>query len=274
METNQSTAIGEGFVVAGRWLGRAALGAGRSIASAYRAIDPDVRRHVAQLPLASLSWLTAKERPIEPLPDDGHAPILFVHGLGGHRGNFLGMQGWLRLAGRKRTYALGFASETTLHEMAGSVQKSIRDIVRQNRLDRHAKVDIVAHSLGGLVARLALEHGPTRARVGTLVTLGSPHGGTYAARFGATARVKELRPGSPTLRKLERQVPWHGQPRLVCLWSRSDVLLLPPTSACIAGAENVEMTDFTHYSYLLHPRAGQAVLEALGGAHQRATPAG
>ncbi len=258
--------VGKGLAVAGRWLGTAAAGAGRSIASAYQTIDPDLRRHVAQMPLAGISMLAARERAVEPLADDGFPPILMVHGLGGHRGNFIGMQAMLRLSGRTRTYALGFPAEMTLEAQAEAVRRTVQEILRVNRLGKKGRVDLVAHSMGGLVARLALVEKSTRARVRVLVTLGTPHAGTFVARFGASAHIRELRPGSETLRTLKRQLPWRHPPRLVCLWSPSDVFLLPPTSACVEGAENVEMPGFTHLSYLVHPRAAKAVLDALGPA--------
>ena len=258
--------VGDGFAVAGRWLGRTAAGAGRSIAAAYNAVDPDVRRHVAQLPIAGISYFAARERPIEALPDDGHLSVLFVHGLGGHRGNFLGIQALFGLAGRKRTYALGLDPDASLEEMAAAARAGVERICEVNGLPTGAAIDLVAHSMGGLVARLALADEATRARVATLVTMGTPHAGTHLARFAATPRVLELRPDSETMRTLQRQVPWRGppeQPRLVCLWSASDVFLLPAETACVEGAQNVEMPGFTHYGYLIHPGAGLAALDAL-----------
>jgi hypothetical protein len=80
---------------------------------------------------------------------------------------------------------------------------------------------------------------------------------------------RALRPGSDVMERLAPQVPWAGPPawpRMVCLWSPADVILLPATSACVEGAENIEAPGFTHYSYLIHPRSWSLVLEALGGA--------
>ena len=63
--------------------------------------------------------------------------------------------------------------------------------------------------------------------------------------------------------ELAEQVPWSGLPRLVCFWSRADVLLLPATTACVDGAENHEVEGVTHYGYLLRPGCWRRVLEAL-----------
>src|SRR5262249_18623573 len=147
-------------------------------------------------------------------------------------------------------------SAPTIEENAEQLVRFVEEVFRVNELPADATIDLVGHSMGGLVARLALEDPKTSARVATLVTLGTPHSGTYAARFGGTLNPIGLRPGSLVLERLRSQLPWRGppeQPRLVTLWSRADVLLLPAEAALASGAHAVEMVDFTHYSYLLHP---------------------
>lgn len=264
--TNWAATGAAGAVVAGRAIGRAAAWVGRSIANGYRAVDPDVRRHVAEMPLLGLMMLTARERPIERVADDGHRPILLVHGLGGHRGTFLPMRAFLRLSGRRRVFAVGLPSGVPIEELGRALASLIAQIVDVNELAEDATIDVVAHSMGGLVARLALDDPQAARRVATLVTLGTPHAGTYLARYAATDHTLQLRPGSKVIERLAAQVPWRGPPslpRLVAFWSDADMLLLPPSSARVEGAENVEMPGFTHYGYLLNPRGFARVLTAI-----------
>lgn len=47
-----------------------------------------------------------------------------------------------------------------------------------------SQVTLIAHSMGGLVSRAAIEKTPTNNRVKTLITLGSPHLGVPAANLG------------------------------------------------------------------------------------------
>jgi triacylglycerol lipase len=235
---------------------------GRGVSSAYSAIDPDVRRHIGQLPLMGLTLLSPRRSNVQPIAGDGRRPVVFVHGLVGHPGNFLPMRKFLALKGYKQTYAIALESVSTMSASADQLSFFIEEIIRVNGLGPGATVDCVAHSMGGLVARLALEDSATRARISTLITLGTPHLGTYAARFGATQNVLDLRPGSPVMTRLRAQLPWQGppnQPRLVALWSPADVLLLPAEAACAPGADAVEMPGFTHYSYLLSPTAWSRV---------------
>lgn len=257
---------GQAVLAGTRVVQSTAVHVGRGISRAYLAIDPDLRRHVAQLPLLGLTLLSTRSSAPSPIEAQGRRPIVFVHGLGGHPGNFLPLRSFFALCGRKCTYAVALDSSQTMQESAETLSRFIEEIVRVNALSPDATIDCVAHSMGGLVARLALEDDATRRRIATLVTLGTPHGGTYAARFGATPNLLDLRPGSPLMNRLDRQLPWRGppdQPRLVTLWSNADVLLLPAETARAAGAHAIEMQGFTHYSYLLSPLAWTVVHDVL-----------
>ncbi len=59
----------------------------------------------------------------------------------------------------------------------GAVSKALAE--QQNQRIKGAKVDIVAHSLGGLVSRLYIRDNPGKVR--RLITLGTPHHGTAFA---------------------------------------------------------------------------------------------
>ena len=93
--------------------------------------------------------------------------------------------------------------------------------------------------------------------------MGTPHGGTHAARYVNTDYLLPLRPDSPTIQRLQSQLPWSGSPRLVCFWSPADVLLLPATTGRVEGSPSVEVPDRTHYGFLLYPAVFQQVFEAL-----------
>ncbi len=239
---------------------RAGESLGREIVRNYRKIDPDVVRHLAQLPLLSCSLFVSKHERIDPGTPDGHPPLIFVHGLGGNRGNFLLMAWYLWLLGRRRSYRVHFDAGQSIGDMTDVLARFIRDVRKATGEDR---VDIVAHSLGGIVVRLALDKYRLARRVGTFVTLGTPHHGTYSARYANTTITREIRPGSGLIRRLERK-PWPAGVRGVTFWSRSDLMVLPPQSAAMEGTERIEVTPFTHYSYLIDPKSWAAVGSALG----------
>ncbi|MBI5526912.1 MAG: alpha/beta fold hydrolase [Deltaproteobacteria bacterium] len=244
--------VGKATVRGGRFVGRKA-------AEAYRSIDPDVMRHLAQVPLLSYSLLVSREEKIEAGEPDGHPPLVFVHGLGGNRGNFLLMAWYLRLKGRRRSYKIHFDPGQSIAEMAAALARFIRAV---KKATGESQVEIVAHSLGGIVARMAIEKHRLASSVATLVTLGTPHKGTYPARYANTVNTREIRPDSALICELNKR-PWPGRVRGVTFWSRGDLFVLPAESAAVPGTETVDMTPFTHYSYLLDPKSFAAVADAL-----------
>lgn len=256
---NASRATGRALAIAGRWIGRTA-------ADGWQAIDPDLRTHLGQLPVMGLTQLATRGTGITAVDDDGHPPVIFVHGFGGAPGNFLPLRAWMWLQGRRRTYAFKQPGVGNLEDAAEALAAYVQAVVEVNDLPAEAPVDLVAHSLGGVIARLALDDPAIRARVRTLVTLGSPHAGSHLARFGNTERARSLRPGSASLVRLDAQLPWAGPgawPRLVAFWSSADVIVIPAESAQVPGATNIELPGVTHYSYLVWPECWRRVLEAL-----------
>lgn len=245
--TTTATAVGSFFATVGRGIGRAAV-------STHEAVDPDARRDLAWMPVVALSSLGPRRRNVAALPDDGHRPVIFVHGLGGYRGNFLPMRTWLRLHGRTRTYAVGLSGRT-IPQMAAELRSYLDNVVRVNGLTSGQQVDVVAHSMGGLVSRLALRDPDIAQRVHTLVTLGTPHKGTYAARFTGGPLMTALRRDSVLMARLDSDLPWRRSTRLVCFWSASDPLMQPAETARVQGADNREVASFSHLDWLMRRQA-------------------
>ena len=255
------------WVKAGRWATFLGRHAGRAVAAGYRAIDPDLRQHIALTPLMGLTQLGRGDRTASAKPRDGHRPLLFVHGLAGQPGNFVGVRSYFRLRGRERQYAFPLASGS-IETMGKGLALRIREVLEINRLGSSAQVDLVAHSMGGIVSRLALLDPQVAASVRSLVTLGTPHGGTWIARYADTHITRALRPQSATLEALEAQLPWGslpGYPSLFAFWSRADILLIPHESARVEGAMNVEVARSSHFGYLLRPSVWEQIYELLHG---------
>lgn len=255
-----------GLSIAGQAIGRTMVSLKETVAQAYSAIDPDLRRHLAQLPLMGLTYLTPGRIKLEALPDDGQRVVIFVHGLGGHRGNFLAMQTYFRWMGRKRVLSVGFQDYDSIAGMAAQLSTLIREVIRINQLEPTQSIELVTHSMGGIIARLALEDPEMASAVATLITLGTPHSGTQLARLLQTSKVRDLRPGSELLERLQQQLPWPGHPHLpplVAIWSPADLVLMPAESAAVAGAQNIRVEDFSHFSYLIHPQSWKRVFDLL-----------
>lgn len=250
----------------GRATGRAAGFLSDKAAAAWHAIDPDVRQHVADLPLLATTMVGSRAQPIEPRPEGAHRLILCLHGLAGHPQNFLPLRTFFRIYGWTRVYSFSYDDSAPLERSAERFVALADEVLRVNALPRDTRFDLVAHSMGGIVARIALLDPAFARRVHRMVTVGAPHQGTLAARFLATPRALDLRPESPLMRRLSVQVPWPGPPTLpplVAFYSRADILMLPAATATLEGADNREIPGVSHSGYLVWPRALAQVKAAL-----------
>ena len=235
--------------------------AGAAVAQGVGVIDVDLPRELVTLPLMAMTAVGPRRSAVEPLPDDGHRPIVFVHGLAGHPGNFRPLAIYLRRQGRRRLYSVGLPSGGGAASQASYLSGYVDEVLAVNGLPE-GQVDIVAHSRGGVVSRLALDDADTARRVANLVTIGTPHRGTVAARYGRATELDELRPESAVVARLHAQLPWTG-PRLHCLWSASDPFVVPAAHAQVPGANNIELRGLGHCQLLLWPAGWRATHGAL-----------
>jgi hypothetical protein len=112
-----------------------------------------------------------------------------------------------------------------------------------------ARVDIVAHGLGGLVARAYLRRPGAAGTVGRVVTLGTPHEGSVARDWA------DLADGEP--------LPAHVE--LVSIYSADDAFVVPPSRGYHPDAFNVEMAGVGHLTLLVSARAFELLRENLVG---------
>ncbi|XTZ14608.1 lipase family alpha/beta hydrolase [Micromonospora echinospora] len=112
-----------------------------------------------------------------------------------------------------------------------------------------ARVDLVAHSEGGLVSRYYLKYLGGTGSVGRLVTLGSPHYGTYVADIAkflglgdciGIVACQQMTIGSAFLNDLNAGDDTPGAVRYTTVRTLQDELVRPTRNATLAdGATNV-----------------------------------
>ncbi|MGJ7510513.1 esterase/lipase family protein [Variovorax sp. GT1P44] len=96
---------------------------------------------------------------------------------------------------------------------------------------------LVCHSMGGLAARAWLRDSDG-ARVHRIVTIATPHRGTWLARFGRTVNGREMRMGGEWLRKIEGEQASTRQVPFTCWHSNCDNIVFPTSVATLPGADN------------------------------------
>lgn len=78
-------------------------------------------------------------------------------------------------------------------------------------------IDIVGFSMGGLVARDFLQRLGGNKRVERLITIATPHNGTWTAFLLGNAGARQMRPGSPFLKDLNCDVEMLKRVRVTAL---------------------------------------------------------
>lgn len=126
-------------------------------------------------------------------------------------------------------------------------------------------MDLVAHSLGGLVVRECLARNPAlAARVKGVVTLATPHQGTLAANFCLPVpEAKALRRSGPDVARPPALRDCAGDARVLTLIGDDDLLVYPQESSQQTGAAHQVLAGHGHFSLLYGADAIDRTLEFL-----------
>lgn len=203
-------------------------------------------------------WLLPEEKNRQP---GNGPPLLLLHGLFHNRMCWW----WVKLRLRR----LGW---TDLHSIYLPPWRNEEVLTEQvaKKIDalRHArgieKVNLVGHSMGGILARNYLQLRGGKDKVARLVMLGSPNHGSKLAPFAMTRLGRPLMPGSAFLQKLNAAPFPEGVP-VNNIFTRHDNLVVPSTLARVEGIAEIELAGLGHVSLLYHPRAFASLVQALEG---------
>ena len=189
-------------------------------------------------------------------------PVLLLHGYAQHPANFLSLTRRLRRDGWSHVYTLRHAP------MFGDIERSSARIAAAIDRIRAAtgaeSVDVVAHSMGGLVARAYVRSRGADCGITRLVTLGTPHQGTQIfRRLAHDPMLVQMRPDSPLLQRLAADDPVPTLVECIAIYSTGDAVVIPPHNGYYKGAFNIEVAGTGHMSLLFSRRVYDLVRENL-----------
>jgi pimeloyl-ACP methyl ester carboxylesterase len=193
-----------------------------------------------------------------PLPGargHGPRPVIVVHGYAMNRANFLVLARRLKSAGLGPV--LGFEYWTL-----GKTASAARKLAAYVEALGVPEVDVIGHSMGGVVGRYYVQLGGGDGVVRNLITIGSPHAGTDVSAIGIGRPTKELFFGSNLLARL-RAAPLPKRTRITVIRSRSDALVPGARQAHLAGADEIVYDDLGHLSMLASKRVAQTIIERI-----------
>lgn len=202
-------------------------------------------------------------------PGAAGTPILLIHGIMDNRSVFTVFGHALRRRGFGVVHAINYSILTgDLREAANELRSHVERLREMTGSD---KVHIVGHSLGGMIARYYVQRMGGDAAVDTLVTLGSPHGGSNTAYLLPIPLARQLRPGSDVVAELAEPAP-HCRTRFLVVWSRLDEMIVPQRNARLRhpdlDVEELELRDVGHLSLPIDPRTVHWVASTLARGEQ------
>ncbi|MGW4195440.1 esterase/lipase family protein [Streptomyces sp. NPDC005004] len=199
------------------------------------------------------------------LPVPAGPPVILLHGFIDNRSVFVLLRRSLAQHGRQRVESLNYSPLTCdIRTAAELLARHVEEICERTG---SRQIDIVGHSLGGLIARYYVQCLGGDLRVRTLVTLGTPHAGTRAIPLAnAHPIVRQMRPDSAVIEELSRPAPG-CRTRFVSFWSDLDSVMDPLEAACVEhpdlDALNVRVTGIGHLALPVHPAVAAGIRDAL-----------
>jgi len=216
----------------------------------------EIKANIYALNLYPLGVFAGREKGIpHPRKSKNKRPILLVHGIVHNPSAFFKIKRKMDEDAWQNIFTVNYATRHgSLYRMLDPLAKRVEQILEETRAKQ---IDIIAHSLGGIIARLYAT-GIGRGNVKNLITLGTPHQGTKLSLFlkgvypGTLS--SDLRSGSYFLKDLsERKLPTNT--KLTSIYTPHDILIWPKGNCRATGLpkksiSNVEMDHVGHMGLL------------------------
>jgi len=207
-----------------------------------------------------------------PVAQDTVGPVLLVPGYGGSTSGLNSLAATLRANGR-RVSLFNPPGDAT-----GDLRVQAQALAATARALQHStgapSIDVVGYSAGGVVARLWVRDYAGAAIARRIVTLGSPQHGTQLAAVAGSlvsgacpVACQQLEPGSDLLDSLNSGDETPAGPTFVSIWSSGDDVVIPPSSAELTGAVNLQVQrvcarEAVNHSQLPSDKVVQAMVVA------------
>lgn len=211
-----------------------------------------------------MAWAEQAQADYVPERNVGSAGVVLVHGWLCNRAAWADALHQLRAAG---VPCVAVSMPLLLHRIGTG--RAVLDVAAQRiRAVTGQRPVVVAHSMGGLMVRdwlRSLPQADAPQRPQAVVTVGTPHQGTWMAYAAWGPNVAQMRPGSSWLRQLQAEEARAGsaasQLRWHCALSEIDNIVFPGTTALLPGATPLWLHHMAHMQMLHAPALWALVLQ-------------
>lgn len=194
-----------------------------------------------------------------PAQPTGRRGVVLVHGFMCNRGLWLPWLARLKGAGHAHLAVNLEPVMGSIDGYAGIIEGAVQRVAAATGM---APV-LLCHSMGGLAARAWLRAYAADDRVHRVLTLGTPHGGTWLGRFSQAVNGRQMRLEGDWVVALRRAEPAGRAALFTCWYSHCDNIVFPASTAALPGADNRCVEGLAHVQMALHPQVMQACLEEI-----------
>ena len=183
---------------------------------------------------------TYPQRPVIFVPGFMEAvPKVFFYGIK----DYLEKQGWMNLSYLNNGLVIEKAEK-----YAQKVKEKIESVLKETGAQ---KVDIVAHSYGGIYTRYYIKNLEGADKIEHFISIASPHKGTKLAVVGSfLTSARQMTPNSDFLEALNKDDPTPGNVCYTTVRSNLDEIVIPYDSAFLKGATNHLVRSKDHFTIL------------------------
>jgi len=200
--------------------------------------------------------------PSGPAGRPDRTPLVLVPGHGRNRSCFFFLAAALRARGWGWVWAVN-NGEGAIPRMGERLAESVDEMLRASGAEQ---VDLICHSMGGIVAAWYINQLDGAPRVRRVITIATPWKGTKLAALAQKVDGRQLVPGSGVLAHA-------GVPSVpvTAIYTDTDTIIIPPANARLDPAEypagNVESLNIPgmgHEQLLFSPAVVEAIALRLG----------
>jgi hypothetical protein len=201
---------------------------------------------------------------LSPKTIEHESPVVFVHGIFHNSTAFYRIERGLRKNQftNHKTVEL-WTSLSSVENMAAQLKADVMSALNRAKLGRGFpfKARLVAHSLGGMVVRVALLDSHFAKHIDKVVFLGTPHQGSPFYHFPLPRCLKDLSPNSRTMHRLVHE-PLPGN---ILYWNLRGALdiVTPRAATFLPHVPNMVFEGVGHAGLLSDPGVVESVVEIL-----------
>lgn len=177
--------------------------------------------------------------------------VVLVHGFFASAGVFRPLKKRLEREHATRVASFSHVPGATVSSIAFDLGNLVA------KLPRHARVHVVGHSLGGVVARYYVQELGGHARVAQTISLAAPFGGAPMATKVPLFVGRDLHPKSKVLARIRARAAEHGVPHVSI--AGTDDRTVPHANALLPHGEQISLEGRGHNTLLFDEEVARIV---------------